>query len=384
MPLPLIELDGDRARRRRIGDGVGQPGHRRPHEVLRRRRVLGEERRGSCRARRTSRARRTRSGRTGRSRCRPARAGPVRCSCSRGTRRSTGSRCGPCGSNPSSGTVVEVGALDQADPGEHRRDRRRQLALHADRGAAEVLEGRGLARLHDQPVDRGAAFDRDGDEVGLVGDGERDDLAERAARRELRVVGGDQRVVGGREAGLDLDVEAQLVEVAAFLGDQDLDDGGRGGEVEARQVGDGAGGPVGLAPFVGERFCRSRRRGRRCRCRPLLESSPQAVTASASPASVTTARAEIGRWCRDTVMLLDVAMCGWFRWICQRTTDRSGSKKVRPGREHRATGDATDHRRQRCDTCHPSRTRSSSVTSVSRPPRAPRCTGSPPTAGCRC
>ena len=149
---------------------------------------------------------------------------------------------------------VEVGALDQAGAGEHRRDRRWQLALDADRRTAEILERRGFARLHDQAVDRRATLDREGDELGLVGLAERDDLAERSARRELGVVGGDQRVVGGREAGLDLDVEAQCVEVPALLGDEHLDDRRRGGEVEARQVRDRAGGPVRLAAVVGERF----------------------------------------------------------------------------------------------------------------------------------
>ncbi len=79
----------------------------------------------------------------------------------------------------------------------------------------EVGERLGRARLEDQGVDREPPLDDDGDELGVVGGGEVDDLAERPAGGELRLVGGDQRVVGGREAGDDLDIEAQLVVVAA-------------------------------------------------------------------------------------------------------------------------------------------------------------------------
>ena len=78
---------------------------------------------------------------------------------------------------------------------------------------------------------------------------------------------GDQRVVGGREAGDDLDVEAQLVVVAALLGDEHIDHRRRRGEVEAGQVRDRPGVAVGGAAFVREPFAgddgRVRRLGRR-------------------------------------------------------------------------------------------------------------------------
>ena len=61
-------------------------------------------------------------------------------------------------------------------------------------------------------------------------------------------------VVVGREARLQLDVEAQLVEVAVLLGEDDVDDRRRRGEVEAGQVGDRAGGLVGGAAVRRERF----------------------------------------------------------------------------------------------------------------------------------
>ena len=93
----------------------------------------------------------------------------------------------------------------------------------------------------------------EGDEPGVVATGVVDHLAERSAGGDLGLVGGDERVVVGREAGLQRDVEAHVVEVALLLGDEHFDDRRRRGEVEAGQVGDGAGGLVGRAAVGGER-----------------------------------------------------------------------------------------------------------------------------------
>ncbi len=108
--------------------------------------------------------------------------------------------------------------------------------------------------LDDQRIDRGRTFDRDHDEVGVVGGSELHDLAERSARGELGVVLGDERVVGRREARRDLDVEAHGVVVALLVGDEDVDDRRGRREVEAGQVGDRAGGLVGGAAILGERL----------------------------------------------------------------------------------------------------------------------------------
>ena len=158
-----------------------------------------------------------------------------------------------------------VDTLLEARRGEHRLDARRQRALHADRRAGEILELGCRTGMQDQPVDRAASFDRDGDEIGVVRCGVVEHLAEGSTGGELRLAAGDDRVVGGGEAGLQLHVQAQLVEVAGLLGDHDLDDRGRRREVEARQVRDRAGVAVGLAPRLWERLAGGDRRGLRRR-----------------------------------------------------------------------------------------------------------------------
>ena len=141
--------------------------------------------------------------------------------------------------------------LLEARRSEHRLDARRQRALHADRRAGEILELGSRTGMQDQPVDRAASFDGNGDEIGVVRCCVVEHLAEGSTGGELRLAAGDDWVVGGGEAGLQLHVQAQLVEVAGLLGDHDLDDRGRRREVEARQVRDRAGVAVGLAPRLG-------------------------------------------------------------------------------------------------------------------------------------
>ena len=144
--------------------------------------------------------------------------------------------------------------LLEARRSEHRLDARRQRALDADRRAGEILELGSGTGMQDQPVDRAASFDGNGDEIGVVRCCVVEHLAEGSTGGELRLAAGDDWVVGGGEAGLQLHVQAQLVEVAGLLGDHDLDDRGRRREVEARQVRDRAGVAVGLAPRLWERF----------------------------------------------------------------------------------------------------------------------------------
>ena len=86
--------------------------------------------------------------------------------------------------------------------------------------------------MQDQPVDGTASLHCGGDEVGVVRGGVVEDFAEGSARGELGLAAGDERVVRSGEARLQLDVEAQLIEVAGLLGDDDLDDRSRRGEVE--------------------------------------------------------------------------------------------------------------------------------------------------------
>ena len=124
---------------------------------------------------------------------------------------------------------------------EERLDRGRQLALHADRGALEVLVLGDLVGLADEHVDRRAAIDAHPDEAGAVRSRELGEFGEGTGGRELRLVARDERVVRSRERGLQIDLQAHLVEVALVLGHDDLDDGCRSSEVEPGQVGDGAG-----------------------------------------------------------------------------------------------------------------------------------------------
>ena len=64
---------------------------------------------------------------------------------------------------------VVVRALDQTGLRQHRRDRRGELALHPDRGALEVGEFGRAPGLTISASIAGAALDREGDEIGVVG-----------------------------------------------------------------------------------------------------------------------------------------------------------------------------------------------------------------------
>ncbi len=149
---------------------------------------------------------------------------------------------------------------------QHDGDRGRQRTLDADRLPGEVGERARAVGLDHQHVDRDVSVDRQRDEIGLVGARLRREFAERTRRGELGLVGGDDGVVHDREAGVDLDVEAQLVVVAGRIGHQHLGDRSRCREVESGEVGDRAGSSVGFAPILGERLAGSdgrhvRRRG---------------------------------------------------------------------------------------------------------------------------
>ena len=67
---------------------------------------------------------------------------------------------------------------------------------------------------------------------------ELDELAEAARRAHLGLPLGDERRVARGEAGDDLHVEADLGEEALGIGDDGIEDGSGGREVEARHVGD--------------------------------------------------------------------------------------------------------------------------------------------------
>jgi hypothetical protein len=152
---------------------------------------------------------------------------------------------------------LEVVAL--AQPGlleQHDGDGGRQGELHADLRAGEVGERAHRLGMRHEDLDRGVAVDRQRHEVGLVVGGVGGELAERARRRHLGLVARDERIVLRRPAGRDRHVEAELVVVAALVGQDHLDDRGGGGEVEARQVADRAGFAVGLAARLGERLTR--------------------------------------------------------------------------------------------------------------------------------
>ena len=113
-------------------------------------------------------------------------------------------------------------------------------------------------------------------QVGIASHVRRDELAERGGDAELHGAGRQRRAVAGCEAGLDLHVEAHVVEVALVLGDDDLDDPRCSRQVEARHEDQLPGGPVGLATFgraeggepIGahRRFCRCLRGRRLCGC----------------------------------------------------------------------------------------------------------------------